>query len=274
MITLSQLAFFSLMMTFLSLWVHRSAWLWGGFLVISYIIAFHSSVAQPFSLLPIAALFVLFLVLKKPLDRLTRFVLILVVICIAACLEFHWMPGFNNWHVSGNFWVNYDKPFMGLFALTFLIPLLRSPNEWYSMALKAIPLTVGAVVLMALLAIPSGTVDWHIKIPSHFLLRLASNLFLVTIPEEAFFRGFVQQEISKSVGPGLKGNIIAILGASLLFTLFHLGWTTSAAMLCFVFLAGVIYGSIYQYVKAIEASIICHFAVNFIHMTFFTYHAE
>jgi membrane protease YdiL (CAAX protease family) len=262
------------MMAFLSLWVHRSAILWGAFLVISYILAFHTGVVQPFSIIPIGLLFVIFLVFRQPLQPTTRFILAVVAILISACLKFHWTPGFNNWHVSGNLWVNYDTPFMGLFVLAFLLPLIRSPAEWYNVALKAIPLTMVAVFVLALLALPSGTIDWHVKIPSHFFVRLASNLFLVSIPEEAFFRGFVQQEIFKGLGPGPKGHIGAVVGASLLFTLFHLGWTASAAMLGFVFLAGIMYGAIYQYTKSIEASIFCHFCVNLMHMVFFTYHAE
>ncbi len=274
MVDLCHLAFFILMMVFLSLWVHRSAWLWGAFLIISYILAFQTDVVQPFSIIPIGLLFVLFLVFRRPLVPFTRFVLIIITVLIAAGLNFHWIPGFSNWHVSGNLWINYDKPFMGLFVLTFLLPLLRSPEEWYRMFLKAAPMTLAAVFILALLALSSGTVDWQFKIPSHFLIRVASNLFLVTIPEEAFFRGFVQAEIFKSLGPGPKGHIGAVVGASLLFTLFHVGWTASAAMLGFVFLAGLFYGAIFQFVKAIEGSILCHFCVNLLHMTLFTYHVE
>jgi len=271
---IDHLAFYSLMMAFLSLWIHRSAWLWGGFLAISYILAFHTSVVQPFSIIPTSLLFVIFLTFKKKeLQPQTRVILAIVAILIAAGLSFHWIPGFKNWNVEGKLWLNYDKPFIGLFVLAFLLPLLRTPAEWYQLALKAVPLTLVAVFVLILLALPSGAVDWHIKIPSHFLLRITSNLFLVTIPEEAFFRGFVQQEIFKSLGPGPKGHIGAVVGASLLFTLFHIGWTTSAAMLGFVFLAGVMYGAIYQYTKAIESSIFCHFCVNLMHMIFFTYHA-
>ncbi len=274
MMDLCHLSFYILMMAFLSLWIHRSAWLWGAFLVISYILAFHTGVVQPFSIIPIGLLFFIFLVFKKPLQPMTRFLLALIAIIISAGLNFHWIPGFQNWHISGNLWVNYDKPFMGLFVLAFLLPLLRSPIEWYKVALKAIPLTMVSVFILAFLALPSGTVDWHLKIPSHFFVRIVSNLFLVCIPEEAFFRGFIQQEIFKSLGPSLKGHIGAVIGASLLFTLFHVGWTASAAILGFVFLAGILYGAICQYTKAVEGSIFCHFCVNLLHMTFFTYHPE
>lgn len=275
MIDLSHLAFYSLMMAFLSLWVYRSAWLWGAFLAISYMLAFHTGIVQPFSIIPIGLLFVIFLTFKQELQPNTRLILALIATVIVTGLNFHWMPGFHNWHVGGNLWINYDKPFMGLFVLAFLLPLLRTPLEWSQLALKAVLLTAATIFILALLAMLSGTIGWQVKIPSHFFMRIASNLFLVSIPEEAFFRGFIQQEIFKSLGSdtgGAKSSIIAILGASLLFTLFHIGWTASAAMLGFVFLASALYGTIYQYTKAIEASIFCHFAVNLMHMLFFTYH--
>jgi len=273
--TVHHLSFYTLMMAFFSMWIRRSAWLWGSFLCISYILAFHTSVVQPISIIPIGLTLVIFLVFKKEtLQPHTRLILGVVALLVAAGLEFHKFPGFQNWHVSGNLWINYDKPFIGFFVVAFLLPLLREPTDWYRVALKAIPLTLLVVIILAILALPSGTIDWHVKIPSNFLLRITSNLFLVAIPEEAFFRGFVQQELFKTFGPGPKGHITAVLGASLLFTLFHLGWTASSAMLGFVFLAGVMYGAIYQYTKAIEASIFCHFCVNLTHMLLFTYHAE
>lgn len=270
MMDLCHLAFYTLMMAFLSFWIHRSAWLWGAFLAISYILAFHTSVVQSFSIIPIGLLFVIFLLFKEEAQTKTRFVLALIAILVAAGLEFHKFPGFHNWHVDGNLWINYDKPFMGFFVLAFLLPLLQAPVDWYNLAIKAIPLTMVAVFILVLLALPSGIVNWHLKIPSHFLLRIASNLFLVSIPEEAFFRGFIQQKLFNLLGPGPKGHISAVVGASLLFMLFHIGWTASAAMLGFVFLAGLMYGAIYQYTKAIEGSIFCHFCVNLTHMLFFT----
>jgi CAAX protease family protein len=274
MVDLTLLTYFSLMMVFLSLWVHRTAWLWGAFLVISYILAQHTGIAKPFSLLPILTLFVLTWALKKPIEGTTRFVLVSIVILIGAGLNFHWIAGFHNWNVTGRFWLNYDKPFMGLFPLVFLLPLIRTPGGWAQMAWRALPLTALTVLILATLTLLSGTVAFSFKIPSHAFLRLTSNLFLVTIPEEAFFRGFVQEEIYKGIGQGFKGSVCAIIGASLLFTLFHLGWTSSAAMLGFVFLAGALYGTVYQYTRAIESSIVCHFIVNLLHMTCFTYHAE
>jgi len=263
---LNTLAYFSLMMTFLSLWIHRTAWLWGAFLAISYILAFNTGIVQPFSLVPIGTLFILFWFLKKPVAGITRAGLVLLAIALAAGLNFHIMPGFCNFNVSGNFWLNFDVPFMGLFVLTFLIPLIRTTDELMKTAAKTIPLTILAVVIMAFLTVASQTVAWDPKLPPNFLLRLVVNLFLVVIPEEAFFRGFVQEELYKGVGQGFKGAFVAILATALLFALFHIKWTGSFAMLGFVFLAGIIYGSIYQYTRSIESSIFCHYTINVIHM--------
>ena len=200
--------------------------------------------------------------------------LVLLALALGFGLTYHIIPGFHNWHVSGNFWINYDKPFMGLFPLLFLIPLARSPDEWYKIGIKAIPMTLAAVVILMMLTLSSGTIGWNFKLPSSFILRLAANFFLVVIPEEAFYRGFVQEELFKGFGQGIKGTIGSILLSSALFALAHLSWTGSFAMIGFVFLAGIFYGAVYHYSKAIEGSILCHIIVNFLHMTCFTYHPE
>jgi membrane protease YdiL (CAAX protease family) len=269
-----KLAFFSLMMTFLSLWVYRSAWIWGGFLTLSFILAVTTGAVQPFSVVVIGILLGCFWLLKKPVTGFSRFFLVLIGITVGLLLSFHIIPGFNNWKITEKFFISYDKPLMGLFPLVFLIPLVQSRSDWYQMALKAIPLTLVAVVLLMILTLSSGTIGWNFKLPSYALLRITSNLFLTVIPEEAFYRGFIQNELFKAFGKGLKGNIGAILFASSLFALAHLTWTGSFAMIGFVFLAGIIYGMIYQLTQRIESSIICHFIVNLLHMTCFTYHAE
>jgi len=45
-------------------------------------------------------------------------------------------------------------------------------------------------------------------------------------------------------------------------------------MLAVVFLAGILYGAIYELSGYLEGSILCHFGVNFLHMFLFSYHAE
>ncbi len=266
------LTFFALMMSFLSLWIYKSPWLWGSFLVIAYTLALQSAVTTTFTLIPLGTLFLLHFLLKKFPSGKERLLLFFAITLISTLLIFHKIPGFSKWNVGGNLWLNFDRPFTGLFVLALTLPLIRSYQEWINCSLKTIPLTLITLMLLIFLAVQGGVVFWEPKWPPHFLLRLISTFCLVAIPEEAFFRGFVQEEVEKWVGGKIKGPVLAILATSLFFTLTHVNWTSSFALLGFVFLASLAYGSIYRYTRKIESSIFCHFMVNGVHMIFFTYH--
>jgi membrane protease YdiL (CAAX protease family) len=163
---------------------------------------------------------------------------------------------------------------MGLVPLIFLVTVCQTRDDWIKVGLKAVPLTLIAIFGLATLALWTGAIGWDLKLPSHFILRIFANLFLTVIPEEAFFRGFLQRELSHQIGPKFFSKAAGILSSSLVFTLFHLNWGASPAILAFVFLASILYGSIYEMSKFLEGSILCHFAVNILHMLFFGYHAK
>lgn len=270
---MNYLAYFCLMMTFGSLWIHKSAWLWASFLTLAFSLAICSGVASPFTLVIPVLLFALFWLLKNPIEGAKRHFLTLVALGIAVLLSHHWVPGFCNIQITPGFWLNFDKPLIGLFPLIFLVNLCQTKDDWIKVGLKAVPLILLFIFGLATLALTSGAITWDIKLPCHFLLRLLSNMFLVVIPEEAFFRGFLQKEIATQIGKGFIGRIAGVGGAALIFTLFHLAWTASPAMLALVFVAGIIYGTIYELSGLLEGSILCHFAVNVLHMLFFSYHA-
>lgn len=229
---------------------------------------------QPFAILVIALLFLLFWILKNPIAGGKRHFLTLTAIALAAGLNYHWIPGFCNWQITNNFYLNFDKPLIGLFPLISLVTVCQTREDWIKVGLKAVPLIMLFIFGLAALALGTGVISWQIKLPSHFLIRIISNMFLVVIPEEAFFRGFLQKEFSHQIGKGMVGKAVGVVGASIVFTLFHLAWTSSPAMLGFVFVAGIIYGLIYEISGLLEGSIVCHFAVNLLHMIFFSYHAE
>jgi len=273
MIDLQIIVYFTLIMTFASFWIHRSPWLWAPFLAVSIILAVQSGVANIYSLIPIGLLLLFHLLYQREPKGLERIAYFSIITAISVCLIFHWIPFFCNWNISGNLWLNYDVPFIGIFILGLQLPLLRSRPEWTKMLIKTIPLAAAGIGILTLVSVKSGAVCIDPKWPSHFFVRLAANLFLVSIPEEAFFRGFVQRELFKWFGGQWKAHFASVAIAAAFFTLMHLKWTQSYAMLGFVFLAGLLYGGIYQFTKNIEGSIICHFALNVTHMVFFTYPA-
>jgi membrane protease YdiL (CAAX protease family) len=98
-------------------------------------------------------------------------------------------------------------------------------------------------------------------------------LIFVSIPEEAFFRGFIQRELYQWFGSNPLAASGSILITSAFFTLLHLIWVANLPFLGLVFIASLIYGTIYQVTKSIESSILCHFGLNVIHFFFFTYPA-
>lgn len=271
MLSLHSLTFFAFMMAFVSMWICRSVWIWGTLLIISYFLALETSTVTPLTILPIGLVASLFWILHKSSSLFVQWVSTLILILLAIGLNFHWIPGFHNWRITTNFWLNYDKPFIGFFALAWLIPLIQTKREWPTLSKTAIPLTLLTIIVLTLIALIGRLIVWELKIPSQFLLRLVTNLIFVTIPEEAFFRGFLQVQLYKTFKPSPINAILSILCVSLIFALFHLNWSISFFMLFCVFLAGIFYGGIYHYTRHIEASIFCHFMVNVTHMVFFTY---
>lgn len=267
MVDLQFLAFFALLMTFISLWVHKSPWIWLSFLSISYILALQSGIAKPFSLVPVGTLLLIHTMLKRNLPRGPRWLLVIAASLISIAILFHWIPGFSNhWDNPGKFWINFDTPFTGLFILALHLPLVKSSNEALSLSYKVIPFTGLAVALLLFLGHYAGSLKWVFNWPLHFSLRLITTLFFVIIPQEAFFRGFLQKECFKWIGPSLKGHVGSVLFSSLIFTLCNMYWISGVKPLSFIFLAGLIYGSLYQYTDAIESSIFCSFTFTVLHL--------
>ncbi|NGX47119.1 MAG: hypothetical protein K1000chlam3_00488, partial [Chlamydiae bacterium] len=55
------------------------------------------------------------------------------------------------------------------------------------------------------------------------------------------------------------------------FAALHYIWVPNIPFLTLVFVAGIIYGSIFQFTRALEASILCHWLFNITHFLLFTY---
>ena len=278
------LCFFALAMSFISFWVRKTAWLWGSFLLIAYLLALNAKIAHWISLIPILILLFCHYLLTKEIQKSARFLLFGTATLISFALLFHFMPGFNNWNVVSNLalspdaypyslWLNFDSPFIGMFALAFSIPLISSRTQLFKVMKTAIPLSLLGILIMIGFALHFNVVKWDFKIPVIFFIWFISNLIFVVIPEEAFFRGFVQQEICRWFGKHSLAGLGSIIITSLMFTLIHVIWVADVSFLAAVFLASVIYGIIYQITSSIEASILCHFGLNLIHFLFFSYPA-
>ncbi len=281
---LSALCFFAFAMSFISLWIRKTPWLWGSFLFIAYLLALLANIADWITLVPILILLFCHYFLAKEISRGTRYLLFCTAVIISAALAFHFLPGFHNWElIKGmqvtpgaypfDLWLNFDKPFMGIFVLAFALPLISTKARWLQMLKVGLPMSLAGILILMGVSLYSGKVQWDPKIPVIFFAWTVNNLIFVSIPEEAFFRGFFQREIYQWFGKTSLAGLGSILVTSILFTLIHLIWVANLPFLGLVFIASVIYGTIYQVTQSIEASILCHFGLNLTHFLLFSYPA-
>ncbi len=281
---IASMCFFALMMSFISLWVRKTFFLWGSFFIIAYILALEARIVNWLSLIPILILFLCHYFLSKATQRGARFLLFGSAVVISVGLNFHFFPGFHNWNLISNvtlssdaspysLWLNFDKPLMGIFALSFSIPLITSIPEFRRVLKTCIPLSIIGIFILMGISLYFNLVKWDPKIPSFFFVWFLNNLILVSIPEEAFFRGFFQRWLYNWFGDNPMAGVGSIFVTSLLFTLLHLIWVANLSFLSLVFVASIIYGVVYQVTKSLEASIFCHFGLNLTHFLFFSYPA-
>jgi membrane protease YdiL (CAAX protease family) len=281
---ISTLCFFAFAMSFISLWIRKNVWMWGSFLFIAYILAFKAKIATEISLIPVLILLFCHYFLKTDPSKSARFLLFCIAMGISLALSFHFLPGFHNWKIVSNLcislgaypyslWFNFDKPFIGLFVLAFSIPLISSKSELLRVLKVSIPMSIVGILVIMAISLYFDLVKWDPKISLIIFIWLIENLIFVSIPEEAFFRGFIQRELYLWFAKTPASGLSSIFITSIFFTLLHLIWVANLSFLCLVFIASVIYGTIYQVTQSIEASILCHFGLNVIHFIFFTYPA-
>lgn len=275
------LCFFSLGASLMSLWVCKK-WLWAIFLFIAYFLALYTHIATTASLFSIILLGVCQYALKKTTNPSIRFLLFGTAVFISISLFMHFLPGFANWKIVSDLiisknsypltlWLNFDKPFIGLFVLAYLLPLIDSKEKLWELIKKIMPVLALMIISLAAISYYLKAITFDPKIPSVFLIWVIQNLIFVSIPEEAFFRGFFQRELDQAFGLKPLGTGCSIIITSILFALLHIGWSPNFAAIALTFCASLFYGVIYRWTQAIEASIFCHFGFNTFHFLFFSY---
>lgn len=97
---------------------------------------------------------------------------------------------------------------------------------------------------------------------------LINNALLVTLAEEALFRGYVQQQLTTRWRHHAWGGPAAVAVAAILFGLAHYagGWQ----WILLAGLAGVAYGAAYRY-GGLAAAVAAHLGLNAAHFGLFTY---
>lgn len=262
------LAFIFLGGAFLSLWIHRKPKVWGPLLCLSLLFGVIAGHITWIGLTFIASLAVLWLFY----DQKPSLWLFIILICFSISFKLRLIPGYHPFFITSKFAVGLDNPLIGFFPLAFLVPLAKNRQEWKAV-FKGLALGFSGIGLLAGIAALSGAIRWDVTLPSYMLLRLLSNFILTCIPEEGFYRGFVQKTLCDYLKNYRCGTPLALILTSALFSFSHIFWSPNLAILGFTFLASLLYGSVYLYSKKIESAILCHFVLNATHMALFSYHA-
>ena len=195
-------------------------------------------------------------------------------------LFFNKIPVFNNFRVLESvqfctncapftMYLNAETAIIGFLILSFLVPVARSFKD-FRVAIQStlvwMPLCIIVLIGSATLI---GYVKFDSKVPSSLLLWSLNNFFLVCIGEEAFFRGYVQKNLTEFCQRHNFSYLFAIAVASILFGLRHI--TGGMPFVILSTIAGFFYGMAYYKSGKIEAGILTHFGLNLVHFLFFSY---
>ena len=189
-------------------------------------------------------------------------------VIIAVTLVMHVLPGFHNPKVLDavvvgpqsipfSMYFNMDKAVVPFFLITCM-PTLFVAKPLYKMGKLGWVILVLAVPALLLLAVALGGLRIEPHAPEWFAQFALANIFFVSLAEEALFRGYLQQRLSRIVHP-----VVALLIASVLFGLMH--YSGGLLLIIFASLSGIIYGLAWMWSGRLWVATLFHFGLNCVH---------
>ena len=284
----SYLPFILLLAAVLGLWIHRTVWV--SALVAAILLGILTGALHWLAAVWVGALAILALAYVRTRDHATlpnkavwQTLAGIVFVLYALAMSLPLLPGFHRvvlveaqslspgaapYAIS----VGFPKVATGIIILGLINPLLvQSWRELGRVLLRALPIFVITAVIGMVVVVAMGYSRFAPKWTPLFLLFAPVNLFFTCLSEEAFFRGFIQQELSCIGSRRVLASAIALVVAAILFGLAHFagGWAYIVAAA----IAGLGYGWAFMRTQRIEAAMAVHFGVNATHFLLFVYPA-
>lgn len=190
------------------------------------------------------------------------------------------LPGFNNPEIVSHMRLSpegqpfthrlhFDGIVAGIILLAEFCNPIRTRADWTTLLPKTIPFILATFFVVFGSGLLVGYVTFDLKFVPYTIIFFITNLLFTCVLEEAFFRGFLQEQFAKLFVNWKAGAIIAVVLPAILFGLAHV--KGGMLYVSLATLAGICYGYTKYRVKRIEAAILTHFCVNALHFVAFTY---
>lgn len=262
-----EICFIAFTFAVLSLWFSKKPIIWGPLIIMSLLFGFLGHILSIQALIATFALATFWHFYQlKPSKLLCFFILFLSI-----AIKLRYISGFYPISITSKFHIGLSGAIMGFFPLVTLSTVHDKTS--IKRTLYGALIGISGIICLGFIVTVFHVVHFQPKFPPVTLIWLWANLILTSIPEEAFFRGFIQKNIASFFHSTKIGHMLAVILTSILFTTMHIYWAPSMAILIFVFIASVLYGICYAITNQIESSMITHFLLNAIHMFVFSYHA-
>ena len=157
----------------------------------------------------------------------------------------------------------------GLILLAFFCNPIRTGADWKTLVRQVAPVIGLALVCVLGLGLILGYLKFDFKIGPYTGTYFIVNLLFTCVAEEAFFRGFLQEQLTRAMSRWRFGAYLAMCIGVLLFGIAHVRGGPTLVLLATI--AGGFYAAAYVKTKRVEASILTHFALNAVHFLAFTY---
>ena len=198
----------------------------------------------------------------------------LLLFLAALALTVHLIPGFHNLKVldgvqagplSAPFtlYYNVDKALVPFVAFMVIGTLFTDGQTHSTPAWRWLGLALCVPALLTI-ATFAGGLKVELHFPDWLPTFLFANVLFVSLAEEALFRGWIQQRLTRwlSATP-------ALFIASLFFGLAH--FSGGPLLILFATMAGLIYGLAWMWSRRLWVAVLFHVGLNLSHLLFFTY---
>jgi uncharacterized protein len=274
----SHIPFLLLLTAVLGLWVHRALWI--GALAAAVVAGYLTGCLHDLAALWIAIAGALAWAYAHTRSRAARIALGIAFGLYALAMGLALLPGFDRVVLVGgvvlspgaapyDVAVGFPKVVTGIFILGLINPALVSFRGLAGVLRRAAPVFAATTLVVMIGVWSMGYTAFAPKWSALFLLWAPINLFFTCLSEEAFFRGFVQNELSRAGSRSDAVQLAALVAGALLFGLAHFGG--GASYVIAATLAGLGYGWAFQRARRIEAAMAVHFGVNAVHFLLFVY---